>query len=138
MPERGRALDLARYRLDRAKECLDTARSNYESGDLRASANRSYYCIFHCMRAALATRLLDSKKHSGVIAMFRREFIKTGELPERLSPMIGEAFDIRSASDYDDFYIASREDILRQISNAAEFMNITENYLSTKADDPCQ
>lgn len=92
MPERGRALDLARYRLDRAKECLDTARSNYESG----------------------------------------------ELPERLSPMISEAFDIRSASDYDDFYIASREDILRQISNAAEFMSITENYLSTKADDPCQ
>ena len=48
-------------------------------------ANRSYYAVFAAMRAVLALQGFDSKKHSGIIAEFRREYIKSGLLPKELS-----------------------------------------------------
>lgn len=41
---------------------------------------------------------------------------------------IGQAEEIRHASDYDDFYIASKEESERQISVADEFIILTEKY----------
>ncbi|MCI8663280.1 MAG: hypothetical protein HFG69_08540 [Hungatella sp.] len=60
----------------------------------------------------------DSGKHSGIIAEFRRKYIKGGIFPVEMSRMIGSAFTIRNASDYDDMFLASREDIEEQIANA--------------------
>ena len=39
-----------------------------------------------------------------------------------------QAEEIRHASDYDDFYIASREEAERQITVAEEFINLAEKY----------
>lgn len=47
-------LELSRYRLERAKEDLRTAAVNLENGFIRGSINRSYYAIFHAIRAILA------------------------------------------------------------------------------------
>ncbi len=41
---------------------------------------------------------------------------------------IGEAEEIRHASDYDDFYIASCEETARQIEVAGEFIQMVEKY----------
>ena len=45
---------------------------------------------------------------------------------------IGEAEEIRHASDYDDFYIASREESERQVAVADEFIQLTEKYCMTQ------
>ena len=68
--------DYARYRLDRALEDLQSAQKLFTDGHFRAANNRAYYAIFHAIRAALALKRVDSSKHSGVIAEFRRLFIK--------------------------------------------------------------
>ena len=39
--------------LEDAHRCLSTAKSNVEISDYKAAANRSYYAIFHSMRALL-------------------------------------------------------------------------------------
>ena len=41
---------------------------------------------------------------------------------------IGEAEEIRHASDYDDFYIASMEETERQIISASEVICLVESY----------
>ena len=41
---------------------------------------------------------------------------------------IGQAEEIRHASDYDDFYIASKEEAKQQISVADEFLVLAEKY----------
>lgn len=41
---------------------------------------------------------------------------------------ISEAEEIRHASEYDDFYIASREEAERQIAVADEFIQLSEKY----------
>ena len=40
-----------------------------------------------------------------------------------------EAEEIRHASDYDDFYIASREESERQVNVAGEFINLVEQTI---------
>ena len=63
------------------------------------------------MRAVLALDGFDSKKHSGIIAEFRKNYLKTEILPKELSPMIDGLVETRQGSDYDDFYIISKEEV---------------------------
>ena len=69
----GSLKELAGYRMDRAKEMLVAARENLEIGQYKTSLNRSYYAIFHAMRAMNILKGFDSSKHSGVIAFFNKE-----------------------------------------------------------------
>ena len=55
---------LCRYRLERAKEDLQAARVNHCSGLFKASINRSYYAIFHSIRAVNILDGFDASKHS--------------------------------------------------------------------------
>ena len=72
--------DLCKFRLEQATRCVESAELLFDEGDYNGAANRSYYAVFHCMRAVLALDGADFKHHSGVISYFRREYIKTGEL----------------------------------------------------------
>lgn len=87
-------------------------------GDYKTVANRSYYAVFSAMRAVLALDGFDSKKHSGIIAEFRKNYLKTGLLPKELSPIIDALVEIRQGSDYDDFYVVSKTEVEEQLENA--------------------
>ncbi len=121
--------DYARYRLDRALEDLQSAQKLFIDGHFRAANNRAYYAMFHSMRAALALKSTDSSKHSGVIAEFRRLYIKESLLPVAISQMIGAAFTIRNASDYDDMFLASKDETEEQIENAKYVYEEIKTYI---------
>ncbi len=125
---------LALYRLDRAKELIADARNLYNTGSYKSANNRAYYSIFHAMRAVLALDEVDFKKHSGVIQYFQREYIKTGIFEKSCSTIIMSASEIRNASDYDDFYLASAEEAQEQIDNAVTFAGAIEEYLNNVTD----
>ena len=110
--------DYSKYRLERAKEDLEAAHMLFENWQYRIANNRAYYAMFHAMRALLVFNNFVSSKHSGIIAEFRKLYIKEGLLPVEISKMIGAAFTIRNASDYDDMFIASKSDTKVQIENA--------------------
>lgn len=69
------------------------------------------------------------KKHSAVIGYFRKNYIKTGIFETRFSDYIGDAFEVRNDCDYEDFYIASREEAEIQYLHAIEFYEAAKNYL---------
>jgi uncharacterized protein (UPF0332 family) len=73
-----RLLDLSAYRLEKAADDLDTAGLMFKNNKLSQSINRSYYSMFHAVRALLALSVLDSKKHTGVISFFNKHYIKPG------------------------------------------------------------
>ena len=60
--------ELSEYRMARAKEMLMAAESNLEIGQYKTSLNRSYYAVFHAMRAVNALKKYDS----GVIAFLQK------------------------------------------------------------------
>ena len=123
---------LARYRLERAKETYLTAYENLENQRFLDANNRAYYSIFHSMRAILALDGVDFKKHSGVISYFRENFIKTGVLEDHLSDIITKASIIRGKSDYEDFYLATKEESEEQVSNAKFFIKAINDYIEDK------
>lgn len=127
--------EYARYRLERAKEDLDVAIEMYEENHFRIANNRAYYSVFHAMRAVLAFDGYDSKKHSGIIAEFRKSYIKTGIFSDELSTIIGRASEIRNASDYDDMFIASKDETEKQIKDAKQFYEEVENFIAKKMKD---
>lgn len=121
--------DYSKYRLERAKEDLRAAQLLFSNNEYRAANNRAYYAMFHTIRALLVFDNFDSSKHSGIIAEFRRKYIKEGILPVELSKMVGSAFTIRNASDYDDMFIASRTDTEIQIGNAEFVYKTIAGYI---------
>lgn len=122
---------LALYRLERAKELIDDSKQLFASGSYKSSNNRAYYAIFYAMRAVLALDEVDFKKHSGVIQYFQRTYIKTGVFDKRYSDIIMGSSEIRNASDYDDFYLASKEETMEQIKGAEEFYRAASDYLKS-------
>ena len=131
----GSAMELARYRLEQAGDCLKAAESNLASDLYKDALNRSYYCIFHSIRAVLALGSFDSKKHSGIISEFHKSFIKTEIFDKRFSVVIRHSFQIRNRSDYEDFYVVAKEDVAPQIENAKCFMQVVTEYIDKYVEE---
>jgi uncharacterized protein (UPF0332 family) len=123
---------LAAVRLDRARLFLQDAEKNLAIDSFLTSINRSYYCIYHAMRAVLALERFDSKKHSGVISQFRKNYIKTGIFPAELSDMIRDAFIDRNDCDYMEFPVASKDDAAARLENAKTFIAAVGEYIAPK------
>lgn len=126
-----RQLDLSAYRLDKARDDLETARINLENNKFSQSINRSYYSIFHAIRALTALDKFDSKKHTGVISFFNKNYIKTGKIETEFSRMVADAFDMRKDSDYNDFFVAAREDAQTQFENAGKLLKRIQKYIDS-------
>lgn len=122
--------NLMNYRLANAKEKLESAKLLLDAGKYRDSISRSYYAIFTAVRAVLAIDKVDFSKHSGVIAYFQKEYIKTGKFEVKYSRYLQTAFQIRNNCDYDDFFIASMQDAEEQYGRAVEFCEEIHKFLS--------
>lgn len=122
--------DLISYRLNHAKEKMESAKLLLDAEKYRDSIGRSYYAIFTAVRAVLAKDKIDFSKHSGVIAYFQRKYIKTGKFDVKYSKYLQSAFQIRNSCDYDDFFIASKQDAEEQYDRAVEFYYEIERYLT--------
>ena len=130
----GSVMDLSEYRLERAKEDLETAKENLAGGKFRASVNRSYYAVFHALRAVAALDHFDSGKHSGVIAFFNLHYVKTGIFEKEISKMIDSCYRMREKADYDDFFLAAREDAAQQLEKAEQVVQTVERFITSKRE----
>lgn len=117
------------YRMEMAKERLDSAHILLEHHNFKDSIGRSYYAMFTAVRAILALDGVDFKKHAGVISYFQKEYIKTGVFEVRYSKYLSQAFQIRNNTDYADFFIVSKEDADEQYARAKDFYAMIKNYL---------
>ena len=122
-------VEISKYRFECAKDDLDASLIALEHAKMKNAVNRSYYAIFHAIRAVNALEGFDSKKHSGVIAYFNQYFVKTAKFDIGCSKIIESAFRIRNNADYEDFYIISVEEAKKQYTNAEKFLDTIEKYL---------
>lgn len=131
----GSITELSKYRLSRGKEDYEVAKANLEDGHLKASLNRSYYAIFHALRAVTILTEFDSSKHSGIIAYFNKHYVKTGVFDSSISELIKSASRMREKSDYQDFFLVVREDVETQLANAEKILLEVEKYLTEQWND---
>lgn len=125
-------VDLCKYRLEKAYECLKSAKLLQEAEDYMSAANRSYYAIFHAMRSVMALDGEDRKKHSGVVSYFQEHYIKTNIFEKEYSYIIKNAFLVRQESDYEDFCIISKSEAVEQIENAQKFVEAVNKYIASE------
>ena len=115
--------------MDKAEEALTDARDALRQGKYANAANRSYYAFFHAVRALFALEARDFRKHSGVIAGFQKDYIKTGLFPVEMGKQLQSAFNLRTQSDYRDFYVLTKEKVSVQVENAETFVDTLKRYL---------
>jgi uncharacterized protein (UPF0332 family) len=126
--EIGTQKDLVLYRLASAKEDLKAAKALFDVASYKAANNRAYYAIFHAINAVHALNGKGYKRHKDAIANFNKEYVKTEIFPRTMGKKIAGVEEIRHASDYDDFYIATEQETMVQITTAEEFINLSEKY----------
>lgn len=124
----GSVKDLVLYRIESAKEDLASANILFEANAYKAANNRAYYSIFHAINAVHAANRKSYKRHKDAIANFNKDYVRTEIFPRKIGHQIAEAEEIRHASDYDDFYIASKEEAEEQIQVAKSFLDLVQNY----------
>ena len=127
--ESGGIKDLSGYRYEKAVSNIDVAKMLFASGNYDVALNRVYYAAFDAMRAVNALDGFDSSKHSGVIAHFNQEYVKTGKFPSTTSGIIRKASRLREKSDYEDFYEPDKEETSDAIMDVEVFLNDVKAYL---------
>ena len=124
--------DLSKYRFQQAEDEFDTAKLLLDNGKYKASVNRSYYAIFHALRAVTALDGFDSSKHSGIISFFNKNYVKEEIFEREISKVIDSAYRLREKADYKDFYIVSRDEAIGQIEKAQQVIGEIKPYLNAK------
>ena len=118
--EKGTQKDLIFYRIETAQSDIKAAEILLNAKEFRGANNRAYYGIYHAISAIHALDRNAYKRHKDALANFNK---------------IVEAEEIRHASDYDDFYIATREEAEEQIETGKQLLELIEEYIKRKLKD---
>lgn len=124
-------LILAKIRLERAQELLAESKDLLEKGSFKSANNRAFYAIEKSIKALLATEQIEAATHNGALKQFNFAFIYKGNGTFTTDDYqkIARAEQIRNASDYDDFYIASKEEAKQQVENAEYLTKKVVKYI---------
>ena len=117
--------DLIRYKLSRAKETLEEAEIMLQTGYPHGATNRIYYACFYVVTALLLKR----GKHSGVVGLFNRHFVKPGLVGVDMGKFYSRMFDNRLESDYADWVEVEKRDIKEELVLAKEFIAAITNLV---------
>ena len=120
--------ELMEYRLNKSKITLKDANLLYTKGSLFSAVNRLYYSMFYAVTALLLKKGISSPKHSGTIALFNANFIKTGIISKEYGKFYSRLFEFRQKGDYIDFVEFDRAKVKEWLKQAADFIKIIEKY----------
>ena len=98
--------ELAKHRLEQAKEDLEAGKLLYDKNFYKSANNRAYYSIFHSIKAVLALEPIDFKRHKDVLAYFNKD------------------------SDYDDEFIVDADKTNEQLKTAEELIELVDKYIN--------
>ena len=101
-----------------------------EKGLYKDAINRSYYAAFYAIKALLALEEVDFKRHKDVVAYFNKTYAATERIPREIGRKVAHLQQKREKSDYDDFYLASREETVEQVENTRSVIEMIRNYIS--------
>ncbi len=116
----------------KAERSLSDARYLLDDQRVSAAINRAYYAMFNAVLAALFTREIFTKSHTGAHSKFREMFIKTEQLPQKLSLSLSTIFDLRQRADYEYDEIEQVEVAEKALNAAAEFVHTIQEFLASQ------
>ncbi len=124
----GTKKDMALHRLQVAREDLETAQLLFKENKYRAANNRAYYAIYHAIDTVLSMYGVAFKRHKDTLGHFNKNYVAAGLFPRDLGRRIVKAEEIRHNSDYDPFYVASKDVTKQQIETAENLIGLVSKY----------
>ncbi len=131
-------LERARLWLGLAQEKLEVARELLDLNRFDDVISKAYYVMFYATRAALATRGIELRRHSGAIALLGQEFVRDNQLDVHYVRLLTRAMQAREISDYDPSVRATRQDAEAAVTNAAKFLVAVTEMLGDSLSPPDQ
>ncbi len=123
-------IEIARYRMEKAKRLLGDADTLFQSSSFESSINRAYYAILNASRSLLILRGIEAETHEGTKTMLSKEFIKTGLLPKEFGETFRSIQARRIDSDYGDYVEIGLEEATDSIQRARRFIEKAEEVLN--------
>ncbi len=115
--------------LDKSAQSISAAELLLKEGYFSFAASRAYYSMFYAVEALLLNNEISYSKHSGVIAAFGKQFVKTGAFDSRFHRCLLNAFELRNVGDYGEVRAVSQENARQVIEEAGELLAAIEQYL---------
>lgn len=85
--------------------------------------------MFYLAEALLLSEGLSFSKHSGVLAAFGKQFVKSRKISEEFHQYLVEGHQNRNISDYDSGPGLSKEQAEKQIIHADYFLQLAQKFL---------
>ena len=120
--------------LERAEASIRAAKDLVAGDYYDFAASRAYYAAFYAATAILLCEELEFGKHSGVIVLIHREFVKMGKLDKKYGQDLNWLFELRGIGDYGATIHVSQRDAEKAIEVAEEFLRAIEKLIREKAD----
>lgn len=117
--------------LERAETNLQVAKELLDTGYYDVSASRAYYAAFYAASALLLNAGLDTSKHSGVIALIHRHFVKSGKLSKEQGRNLNWLFELRGVGDYGVSLHVESVDAKKAVDIAKVFYDATKALLNS-------
>jgi uncharacterized protein (UPF0332 family) len=91
--------------IDKAARAVASAKLLLAAGDTDGASNRAYYAMYDAALAALAwvgdgANEAVTRTHSGLIARFGQQFVRSGRLNPELGRSINRVQELRLTADY--------------------------------------
>ncbi len=120
----------------KSHRALASARTLLQVNDGDGACNRAYYAMFDAARAALLATSpsgqgVVAKTHSGLIAEFSLQLVKSGRFPMDLGKAFNKVEDLRLVADYKGDLIDESE-ALWAVQQAQAFVEAVDKMLDIK------
>ncbi len=127
--------DLIKYRREKAIDTLEDAELLFKNKRFFSAVNRIYYSMFYEVIALLQREDFSTSKHSGVMALFQKEFIKTGRVSIDMGKFYARMFEFRHKGDYGDFAKFEEDKVKEWIDKAGLFINEIEGLFANEPEN---
>lgn len=115
--------------MEAGKEALDAARSLVEGGLYRSAMSRTYYGLFHYIKALLYTQGFEPKSHEGLEHLFGLHFVKSGKVSVKSAKLLARLQKYRESSDYGLVTVFTKEDLEEELVEVDQFLQSIHDCL---------
>jgi len=120
--------ELARVKMEKAREAWEEALWCFEGGKYPATVNRIYYCMYLACLALLVFEYKVPTKHSAIIGMVNKKYVKENYLSRDVGRFLHEIQTARVEGDYKEKEF-TKEEAEELIENGEKALAAMEEFL---------
>lgn len=120
---------IIKYWVEKARESIDSAKSEFDSGRNTTAVRNLYYACFYALTAVLLKEGKSFKKHTAVKAALHKDLIRTGMVEPGWGKFYNRIFDSRHEGDYQPLRTFDAEEVKLYLDQGADFIARMENLL---------